>query len=50
MSARGTSASFPVRFWRWFFPERAEPPPELLALLARVYPTLDLSAVTFHRG
>ena len=36
--------------WRWFFPERAEPPPELLALLARVYPTLDLSAVTFHRG
>lgn len=40
----------PVRFWRWFFPERAEPPPELWALLARVYPTLDLSAVTFHRG
>ena len=36
--------------WRWFFPERAAPPPELLALLARVYPTLDLSAVTFHRG
>ena len=36
--------------WRWLFPERIEPPPEVLRVLRAVYPTLDLDAVAFHRG
>ena len=38
------------RLWRWFFPERIEPPPEALAAIRAVYPMLNLGAVTFHRG
>jgi hypothetical protein len=38
------------RLWRWFFPERVEPPPEALAVIRAVYPTLDLGAVSFHAG
>jgi hypothetical protein len=38
------------RLWRWSFPEPVEPPPAARAVLARVYPTLDLSRVGFHRG
>jgi len=34
------------RLWRWFFPERVEPPPEALAVIRAVYPTLDLDAVS----
>jgi hypothetical protein len=38
------------RLWRWFFPERVQPPPEVARVLAAIYPTLDLGAVSFHRG
>ena len=38
------------RVWHWFFPERVEPPPEALAVIRAVYPTLDVGAVSFHRG
>ncbi|MFL6197152.1 MAG: hypothetical protein ACJ75H_23400 [Thermoanaerobaculia bacterium] len=38
------------RLWRWFFPPRVRPPDELLELLKTVYPTLDLSKVSFHLG
>lgn len=38
------------RLWRWFFPPEVPLPPEVRRLVAAVYPTLDLGAVTFHRG
>jgi hypothetical protein len=38
------------RLWRWFFPERIDLPEEARAVLAAVYPALDLGAVSFHRG
>jgi hypothetical protein len=38
------------RLWRWLFPERIEPPPEVGRILRAVYPTLDLGAVSFHLG
>jgi hypothetical protein len=38
------------RLWRWFFPERIEPPAEVARLLRAVFPALDLDAVSFHRG
>ena len=38
------------RLWRWLFPARIEPPPEVARLLRAVYPALDLGAVSFHRG
>lgn len=36
--------------WRWFFPERIEPPEEVKRVIRTVLPTLDLDRVTFHRG
>jgi hypothetical protein len=38
------------RLWRWLFPPRIELPEEVAGLLRALYPGLDLSAVTFHRG
>ncbi len=38
------------RLWRWLFPPRIEPPEEVKRLLQAVFPTLDLSPVSFHRG
>jgi hypothetical protein len=38
------------RLWRWLFPARIEPPPEVTRILRAVYPTLDLGAVSFHLG
>lgn len=38
------------RLWRWFFPEEIALPEEALRVLRSVFPTLDLDAVSFHRG
>jgi hypothetical protein len=38
------------RLRRWFFPPPIEPPTKVARLLRAVYPTLDLEAVSFHRG
>jgi hypothetical protein len=38
------------RLWRWLFPARIEPPPEVARILRAVYPALDLGAVSFHLG
>jgi hypothetical protein len=38
------------RLWRWFFPERIEPPEEVKRVIRAVLPTLDLDRVTFHSG
>jgi hypothetical protein len=38
------------RLWRWLFPPRIELPEEVARLVRTLYPTLDLSAVRFHRG
>jgi hypothetical protein len=38
------------RLWRWLFPERIELPEEVAGFLRALYPSLDLGAVTFHRG
>ncbi len=38
------------RLWRWLFPPRIELPEEVARLARALYPTLDLGAVSFHRG
>jgi hypothetical protein len=38
------------RLWRRVFPPEAPVPEEVRRLVAAVYPTLDLGAVSFHRG
>lgn len=51
MSGRGARLQARARrLWRWFFPERIDLPEEARAVLAAVYPALDLGAVAFHRG
>lgn len=36
--------------WRWLFPEEVALPEEALRVLRAVFPTLDLDAISFHRG
>jgi hypothetical protein len=38
------------RLWRWLFPAPIELPPEVTRVLRAIFPTLDLGAVSFHRG
>jgi hypothetical protein len=39
-----------LRFWEWFFPPEVRLAPEAAALLRRLYPSLRLERIRFHRG